>query len=100
MPTAKLTGRLLKNLKTEETVQKFWDQSFPGSFGVRVRKSGRRTFMFLYRTGDRRKRMKLGIYPPLSLADARAQAFNLLGASPARRRPSGETSARTQGRHI
>ena len=80
MPTAKLTDRLLKNLKTEQTVQEFWDHSFPGSFGVRVRKSGRKTFMFLYRTGGRRRRMKLGIYPALSLADARAQAFKLLGA--------------------
>ena len=80
MPTAKLTDRLLKNLKTEETVQEFWDQSFPGSFGVRVRKGGRKTFMFLYRTGGRRRRMKLGIYPALSLAGARAQAFDLLGA--------------------
>ena len=80
MPAAKLTDRLLKNLKTDKSVQEFWDRSFPGSFGVRVRKSGRKTFMFLYRTGGRRRRMKLGIYPALSLADARSQAFNLLGA--------------------
>ena len=80
MPTTKLTDRLLKNLKTEQTVQEFWDQSFPGSFGVRVRKSGRKTFMFLYRTDGRRRRMKLGVYPALTLAQARSQAFKLLGA--------------------
>ena len=68
MPTTKLTDRLLKNLKTEQTVQEFWDQSFPGSFGVRVMKSGRKTFMFLYRSDGRRRRMKLGVYPALSLA--------------------------------
>ena len=80
MPTVKLTDRLLKNLKTDKSVQEFWDRSFPGSLGVRVRNSGRKTFMFLYRAGGRRRRMKLGIYPALSLADARSQAFNLLGA--------------------
>jgi len=80
MPTARLTDRLLKNLKTEQTVEEFWDQSFPGSFGVRVRKSGRKTFVFLYRTGGRRRRMKLGLYPALSLAGARDQAFRFLGA--------------------
>ena len=80
MPTAKLTDRLLKNLKTEGTVQEFWDQSFPGSFGVRIMKSGRKTFMFLYRTDGRRRRMKLGVYPALSLAQARSHAFKLLGA--------------------
>lgn len=51
MPTAKLTDRLLKNLKTKETVEEFWDQSFPGSFGVRVMKSGRKTFVLMYRAG-------------------------------------------------
>ena len=80
MPTARLTDRLLKNLKTEQAVEEFWDQSFPGSFGVRVRKSGRKTFIFLYRTEGRRRRMKLGVYPALSLAGARDQAFKLLGA--------------------
>jgi len=80
VPTVKLTDRLMKNLRTEATVQEFWDQSFPGSFGVRIRKSGRKTFMLLYRAGGRRRRMQLGIYPAISLADARAQAFKMLGA--------------------
>ena len=79
MPTAKLTDRLLKNLKTKETVEEYWDQSFPGSFGVRVMKSGRKTFTFMYRTHGRRRKMKMGTYPALSLAKARQQAFSLLG---------------------
>jgi len=80
MPTAKLTDRLLKALKTEETLEEFWDQSFPGSFGVRVMKGGRKTFVLMYRTGGRRRRMKLGTYPVLSLAEARRDAFGVLGA--------------------
>ena len=79
MPTVKLTDRRLKALKTEEAVEQFWDQSFSGSFGVRVMKSGRKTFTLMYRTGGRRRRMKLGTYPALSLAEARRQATNLLG---------------------
>ncbi len=80
MPTAKLTDRLLKTLKTEKTLEEHWDQSFPGSFGVRVMKSGRKTFVLMYRTGGRRRRMKLGTYPALGLAKARQQAFGVLGA--------------------
>jgi len=75
-----LTDRLLKALKTEETLEEFWDQSFPGSFGVRVMKGGRKTFVLMYRTGGRRRRMKLGTYPVLSLAEARRDAFGVLGA--------------------
>ena len=80
MPRVNLTDRLLKNLKTEDTLEEFWDQAFPGSFGVRVMKSGRKTFVFMYRIGNRRRRMKLGTYPALSLAEARQQAFAHLGA--------------------
>ncbi len=80
MPTAKLTDRLLKTLKTEKTLEEHWDQSFPGSFGVRVMKSGRKTFVLMYRTGGRRRRMKLGTYPVLSLAEARRDAFGVLGS--------------------
>ena len=80
MPTVKLTDRLLKNLKTEQPVEEWWDKSFPGSLGVRVMKSGRKTFCFMYRTGGRRRKMKMGTYPALSLAKARQQAFALLGA--------------------
>ncbi len=78
MPTAKLTDRLLKTLKTEKILEEHWDQSFPGSFGVRVMKSGRKTFVLMYRTGGRRRRMKLGTYPALGLAKARQQAFGVL----------------------
>ena len=43
-------------------------------------KSGRKTFVLMYRTGGRRRRMKLGTYPALGLAKARQQAFGVLGA--------------------
>ncbi len=49
------------SFKADKSVQEIRDRSFPGSFGVRVRISGRKTFKSLYRTGGRRRRMKVGI---------------------------------------
>ena len=80
MPTANLTDRLVKSLKTKASMEEFWDLSFPGSFGIRVMNSGRKTFVFMYRNGSRRPKMKLGTYPAISLAEARQKAFELLGA--------------------
>ena len=80
MPTANLTDRLVKSLKTKGSMEEFWDLSFPGSFGIRVMNSGRKTFVFMYRNGSRRPKMKLGTYPAISLAEARQKAFELLGA--------------------
>ena len=36
MPTKRLTDRFLKNLKTEKKQEDFWDETFSGTFGVRV----------------------------------------------------------------
>ena len=36
MPTVKLTDRLLRHLKSEKKREFFWDESFPGHFGVRM----------------------------------------------------------------
>ena len=80
MSTANLTDRLVKSLKTKGSMEEFWDLSFPGSFGIRVMNSGRKTFVFMYRNGSRRPKMKLGTYPAISLAEARQKAFELLGA--------------------
>ncbi|MCH7992026.1 MAG: DUF4102 domain-containing protein, partial [Gemmatimonadetes bacterium] len=67
MPRKKLTDRSLRNLSTEKTLEEYWDTSFPGSFGVRVMKSGRKTFVLMYRAGGRRRKLKLGTYPVLKL---------------------------------
>jgi hypothetical protein len=47
----------------------YWDRKLP-SFGVRV---GKRTTTFLLKRGNRR--IKLGHYPSLSLAEARRRVF-------------------------
>jgi len=57
-------------------------------FGLRVTQQGRKTWFCMYRQGGRKRRLTLGTYPALSLADAREEANrNLsavtLGADPA-----------------
>lgn len=54
-----------------------WDGRIAG-FGVRVSKSGTKTFMLVYRHRGRPRRLTLGRYPVLSLADARAKAMQAL----------------------
>ena len=50
-----------------------WDGKLPG-FGVRVSSSGAKSFVLVYRHAGKPRRMTLGRYPMLSLADAREKA--------------------------
>lgn len=54
-----------------------WDERIAG-FGVRVSRAGTKTFMLLYRHRGRSRRLTLGRYPVLSLADARDKAIDAL----------------------
>ena len=65
-----------------------FDPSFPG-FGLRVRASGKRTWVYQYTlVGNRTRRMTIGNYPALSLVRARDIAADMhakvrLGNDPA-----------------
>ena len=50
-----------------------WDGKVPG-FGIRVSSSGAKSFVLLYRHAGKPRRMTLGRYPMLSLAEAREKA--------------------------
>ncbi len=79
MPTIRLTDRTLRSLAGDGRRIEFFDRSLAG-FGLRVSPSGRLTFVLRYRNDDgRERRMSLGTYPALSLADARDRAKELLG---------------------
>ena len=55
-----------------------WDGRVPG-FGVRVSPNGIKAFILLYRCNGRARRMTLGRYPLISLAQARKHAMVALG---------------------
>jgi len=74
-----------------------WDGKLPG-FGVRVSAGGARSFVLLYRTAGRSRRLTLGRYPTLSLLTARRKAQKALaqladGVDPARQRDPGTSYA-------
>ena len=78
MPKANLTDASIKRLKRPETGQvDYWDQKVKG-LGLRIGAKGTRTFNLQTRVlvGGHWKdvRMKLGLYPSLSLATAREKA--------------------------
>jgi len=64
-----------------------FDDDVPG-FGLRLRESGSRTFVFQYKVGDQNRRMNLGAVSAVNFAEARKTAQNLyhrvkLGEDPA-----------------
>src|SRR5262245_45472028 len=73
-----LNDRTVKALKAapKGTTQDYWDKGFAG-FGVRVSDKGRKTFVLAARypggNGSPTRR-KLGVYGPVTLADARDKA--------------------------
>ena len=75
-----LTDVAIKNLASPERGQvEIWDPRIPG-FGVRVSHAGTKAFVLVYRFNGRSRRLTLGRYPTLKLADARALAQEALRA--------------------
>lgn len=92
----KLTNHRVENLKAPAIADLLvWDESLAG-FGLRVGKR-RRTWLVQYRdrTG-RSRRMKLGRWPTLSLAAARAKWAEALAAVECGEDPAAEGSERCQ----
>ena len=73
MPTVNLTDKKLRSLKAEPGRLEYWDKSLP-AFGVRVTPTGEKSFCIMFRVGGKQRRHTLGVYPKLSLADAREMA--------------------------
>lgn len=78
MPEIRLNDRTLRNLKTEKKQEDFKDGTFTvGEFGVRVSANGAKRFFVRYRVNGKRRRMMLGAFPGLTLAEARKRAHKL-----------------------
>jgi integrase len=72
------TDLMLRKLTSNEQDRlELWDARIPG-FGVRVSNAGTKTFILMYRHRGRPRRLTLGRYPVLSLADARTRATEAL----------------------
>lgn len=72
-----LTLRTLESLKPQTKRYDVRDSHLPG-FGVRVGTGGQITFMIAYRYGTKQRRVRLGRYPLLGLAEARERAMEML----------------------
>jgi len=67
----RLTDARIRSKRPEESRYEVWDTE-PG-FGLRIAPSGRKSFVYLYRFEGKPRRMTLGVYPRVSLADAREE---------------------------
>lgn len=78
MPKIKLTHRGIEALTAGKWLTDYWDEGLPG-FGVRAHHSGRKSFILRYNLRGSKRRMTLGSYPTLSLAEARSRAKEVIG---------------------
>jgi integrase len=71
VPKKTLTDAVVQRFKLPATGQvDVFDKGYPG-LSLRVSYGGGKSFVFFYRIGGRLRRMTLGTYPAMSLADAR-----------------------------
>jgi integrase len=78
MPKRRLTVPAIERMSKPSQAQvDIFDQQLP-SFGLRISKSGTKSFFVTTRVHGRLKRITLGRWPALSLADARARAGTIL----------------------
>ncbi len=65
----KFTDRQIKELKPKTTRYEVWEDNGKG-LGVRVSSKGTKSWIYMYRTDGRARRMTLGNYPKMSVAEA------------------------------
>ncbi|MCC5648159.1 integrase family protein [Nostoc sp. CHAB 5824] len=70
MPKIQMTEKWIRSAKTRLAREDFWDTLTSG-FGVRVTLQGKKSFFCRYRAGQYQRRMMLGEFPAIGLADAR-----------------------------
>ena len=101
MARLKLTDRAVKAVTPPAKGQvDYFDERLPG-FGLRVSQGGHKTWIVTYRHAGRFRRLTIGPYPRLTLAEARTEAKNALHAAAHGRDPAtekqGERDAETFG---
>ena len=81
----RLTDATIRGLRPRENIYEVYDDEVK-CFGVRVCPGGAKTFTFFYRLGGRKKRVNLGEYPFVTLAEARSKAHGARGIVKGERR--------------
>ena len=74
----KLTKRVVETTLPAESDYVLWDEELPG-FGLRVFKSGRRSYLIQYRCGGRSRRYTIGLHGIWTPETARQEAKVQLG---------------------
>ena len=98
MPRMKLTDRGVKHLQTHLVQNDYWDTVTPG-LALRVSSTGRKVWTVRYLANGKKRRLKLGVYPNMSLSDARDAARDALRDSHAGEDPAQERKDRREGRY-
>ncbi|MFP6758484.1 MAG: tyrosine-type recombinase/integrase [Alphaproteobacteria bacterium] len=83
----RFTDRSITALKPRSDRYEVWEDGRTG-FGVRVAPSGRKSWIFMYRFDGKPRRMTLGVFPLMGLADAglaiaKAKQKHAMGRDPA-----------------
>lgn len=74
----KLTKRTIEALPVEAVDYIIWDDDIAG-FGVRVYRSGRKSYLVQYRAGGRTRRRSIAQHSVMTVEEARKEARGLLG---------------------
>ena len=83
---AKITKRTVDALRPESRERVVWDDEIKG-FGVRVHPSGKKVYIVKYRHRGRTVKTTIGPHGPVTLADARARAAEIITAARTGRDP-------------
>lgn len=65
----RFTDKAIANLKPQAARYEVWDKQRP-AFGIRVGESGKKSWFLVYRFNGKARRLTLGQYPKMGLADA------------------------------
>ena len=91
----RMTDAGIRNLKPKANRYDVWEDGRTG-FGVRVAPSGRKTFQFMYWKDGKARRLTIGIYGDIGLAQARVKYAEAKKALEENRDPAAETVAQRQ----
>lgn len=86
---SKLTKRLVDSLKPEVSDVVHWDDGLSG-FGVRVRPTGRKSYIVKCRCRGRQIKMTIGTHGPMTVEQARTKARGIIADAKAGQDPSAE----------